>query len=128
MTTNQSNQLAKNPNTKKAIAVLEKFAKLEAQYKAMEKESKEAAELIKQAMIDNNITKIEVDTDNYTGYITLAERVSYKADDIDLVSATFIKPTLDTTKVKSQMTLTGILPDGVTESLTQYITKRLKEK
>ena len=128
MTTNQSNQLAKNPNTKKAIAVLEKFAKLEAHYKAMEKESKEAAELIKQAMIDNNITKIEVDTDNYTGYITLAERVSYKADDIDLVSATFIKPTLDTTKVKSQMTLTGILPDGVTESKTQYITKKLKEK
>ena len=33
MTVNQSNQLAKNPNTKKAIAVLEKFAKLEAQYK-----------------------------------------------------------------------------------------------
>ena len=128
MTTNQSNQLAKNPNTKKAIAVLEKFAKLEAEYKAMEKESKEAVELIKQAMIDNNITKIEVDTDNYTGYITLAERVSYKADDIDLVSATFIKPTLDTTKVKSQMTLTGILPDGVTESKTQYITKKLKEK
>lgn len=128
MTTNQSNQLAKNPNTKKAIAVLEKFAKFEAQYKAMEKESKEAAELIKQAMIDNNITKIEVDTDNYTGYITLAERVSYKADDIDLVSATFIKPTLDTAKVKSQMTLTGILPDGVTESSTQYITKKLKEK
>ena len=128
MTTNQSNQLAKNPNTKKAIAVLEKFAKLEAEYKAMEKESKEAVELIKQAMIDNNITKIEVDTDNYTGYITLAERVSYKADDIDLVSATFIKPTLDTAKVKSQMTLTGILPDGVTESSTQYITKKLKEK
>ena len=128
MTVNQSNQLAKNPNTKKAIAVLEKFAKLEAQYKAMEKESKEAAELIKQAMIDNNITRIDVDTDNYTGYITLAERVSYKADDMDLVSATFIKPTLDTAKVKSQMTLTGILPDGVTESLTQYITKRLKEK
>ena len=128
MTVNQSNQLAKNPNTKKAIAVLEKFAKLEAEYKAMEKESKEAVELIKQAMIDNNITKIDIDTDNYTGYITLAERVSYKADDMDLVSATFIKPTLDTAKVKSQMTLTGILPDGVTESKTQYITKRLKEK
>ena len=128
MTTNQSNQLAKNPNTKKAIAVLEKFAKLEAEYKAMEKESKEAVELIKQAMIDNNITKIDIDTDNYTGYITLAERVSYKADDMDLVSATFIKPTLDTAKVKSQMTLTGILPDGVTEIKTQYITKRLKEK
>jgi hypothetical protein len=128
MTTNQSNQLAKNPNTKKAIAILEKFAKLEAQYKAMEKENKEAVELIKQAMIDNNITKIDIDTNHYTGYITLAERVSYKADDIDLVSNTFVKPTLDTAKVKSQMTLTGILPDGVTENSTQYITKKLKEK
>ena len=128
MTTNQSNQLAKNPNTKKAIAVLEKFAKLEAQYKAMEKESKEAVELIKQAMIDNNITKIEVDTDNYTGYITLAERVSYKADDIEAVDVKYLKPTLDTAKVKAEATLTGSLPDGITESSTQYITKKLKEK
>ena len=128
MTTNQSNQLAKNPNTKKAIAVLEKFAKLEAEYKAMEKESKEAVELIKQAMIDNNITKIEVDTDNYTGYITLAERVSYKADDIEAVDVKYLKPTLDTAKVKAEATLTGSLPDGITESSTQYITKKLKEK
>lgn len=128
MTQNQSNQLAKNPNTKKAIAVLEKFAKLEAQYKAMEKESKEAVELIKQAMIDNNITKIDVDTDNYTGYITLAERVSYKADDIEAVDAKYLKPTLDTAKVKAEATLTGSLPAGVSESSTQYITKKLKEK
>lgn len=128
MTTNQSNQLAKNPNTKKAIAVLEKFAKLEAEYKAMEKESKEAVELIKQAMIDNNITKIDIDTDNYTGYITLAERVSYKADDIEAVDAKYLKPTLDTAKVKAEATLTGILPDNVTESKTQYITKKFKEK
>lgn len=128
MTTNQSNQLAKNPNTKKAIAVLEKFAKLEAEYKAMEKESKDAVELIKQAMIDNNITKIDVDTDNYTGYITLAERVSYKADDIEAVDAKYLKPTLDTAKVKAEATLTGSLPAGVSESSTQYITKKLKEK
>ena len=128
MTTNQSNQLAKNPNTKKAIAVLEKFAKLEAEYKAMEKESKEAVELIKQAMIDNNITKIDIDTDNYTGYITLAERVSYKADDIEAVDAKYLKLTLDTAKVKAEATLTGILPDNVTESKTQYITKKFKEK
>ena len=128
MTQNQSNQLAKSPNTKKAIAVLEKFAKLEAEYKAMEKESKEAVELIKQAMIDNNITKIEVDTDNYTGYITLAERVSYKADDIEAVDVKYLKPTLDTAKVKAEATLTGSLPDGITESSTQYITKKLKEK
>lgn len=127
MTQNQSNQLAKSPNTKKAIAVLEKFAKLEAEYKAMEKESKEAVELIKQAMIDNDITKIDVDTDNYTGYITLAERVSYKADDIEAVDVKYLKPTLDTAKVKAEAVLTGKLPDGVTESRTQYITKRLRE-
>ena len=123
MTQNQSNQLAKSPNTKKAIAVLEKFAKLEAEYKAMEKESKEAVELIKQAMIDNDITKIDVDTDNYTGYITLAERVSYKADDIEAVDVKYLKPTLDTAKVKAEATLTGSLPDGITESSTQYMTK-----
>ena len=128
MTQNQSNQLAKSPNTKKAIAVLEKFAKLEAEYKAMEKESKEAVELIKQAMIDNDITKIDVDTDNYTGYITLAERVSYKADDIEAVDVKYLKPTLDTAKVKAEATLTGSLPDGITESSAQYITKKLKEK
>ena len=128
MTQNQSNQLAKSPNTKKATAVLEKFAKLEAEYKAMEKESKEAVELIKQAMIDNDITKIDVDTDNYTGYITLAERVSYKADDIEAVDVKYLKPTLDTAKVKAEATLTGSLPDGITESSTQYITKKLKEK
>ena len=128
MTQNQSNQLAKSPNTKKAIAVLEKFAKLEAEYKAMEKDSKEAVELIKQAMIDNDITKIDVDTDNYTGYITLAERVSYKADDIEAVDVKYLKPTLDTAKVKAEATLTGSLPDGITESSTQYITKKLNEK
>lgn len=128
MTQNQSSQLAKSPNTKKAIAILEKFAKLEAEYKAMEKESKEAVELIKQAMIDNNITKIDIDTANYTGYITLAERVSYKADDIEAVDAKYLKPTLDTAKVKAETTLTGSLPAGVSESKTQYITKKLKEK
>ena len=128
MTQNQSSQLAKSPNTKKAIAILEKFAKLEAEYKAMEKESKDAVELIKQAMIDNNITKIDIDTANYTGYITLAERVSYKADDIEAVDAKYLKPTLDTAKVKAETTLTGSLPAGVSESKTQYITKKLKEK
>lgn len=128
MTQNQSNQLAKSPNTKKAIAILEKFAKLEAEYKAMEKESKEAVELIKQVMIDNNITKIDIDTANYTGYITLAERTSYKADDIEAVDAKYLKSTLDTAKVKAETTLSGSLPAGVTESKTQYITKKLKEK
>ena len=49
-------------------------------------------------MIDNNITKIDVDTDNYTGYITLAEQTRYKASDIKAVEAKYLKPTLDTAK------------------------------
>lgn len=128
MTTNQSNQIVKNPATKKAIAVLERFAKLEAEYKALEAESKAATELIKEAMIAANVDKITLDSDTLTGYITLAERVSYKAEDLEAVDAKYLKPTLDTAKVKAEVVLTGRLPDGITESRTQYITKKLKEK
>ncbi len=127
MTQNQSNQIAKNPNTKKALATLQKFAKLEAQYKELEKQAKDATELIKQAMIDNGVTKLEIDTDTLQGYITLAERMSYKADDLDIIDSKYLKSTLDTAKVKAEAVLTGKLPDGVTESRTQYITKRLRE-
>lgn len=126
MTTNQSNALAKNPNTKKAIAVLQKFAKKEAEFKALEKESKAATELIKEAMIEQGITKIDVDLPGITGYITLAERKSYKAEDLTAVSDDFLKQALDTTKVAAAVTLKGQLPDGVTESKTQYITKKFK--
>ena len=126
MTTNQSAQLVKNPNTKKAIAILTKFAKLEAQYKAAEAQAKEATEQIKQAMIEAGVPKIEVDLPEITGYITLAERTNYKAEDIGEVPAEFIKQALDTTKVKAQATLTGELPAGVVESKTQYITKKFK--
>lgn len=127
MTVNQSNQIVKNPNTKKAIAVLQKFAAKEAAYKAAEKEAKEATELIKQAMIDANVPKIEIDMPGLTGYITLAERISYKAEDIEAVDEKYLKPTLDTAKVKAEATLTGSLPAGVTETSTQYITKKFKE-
>jgi autotransporter translocation and assembly factor TamB len=126
MTENQSNALVKNPNTKKAITVLKKFAQMEAEYKALEKESKAATELIKEAMIERDMDRIEIDVPGLTGYITLAERTSYKAEDIDEVPDEFLKPTLDTEKVKAQAVLTGQLPTGVSETKTQYITKKLK--
>lgn len=127
MTTTQTNQLMKSPNTKKAIAVLQKFASLEANFKAAEAEAKQATELIKNAMIENGVTKIDIDLPNLIGYITLAERTNYKADDISEVDASYLKSVLDTDKVKAQAVLTGELPAGVVESKTQYITKKFKE-
>lgn len=126
MTSNQSNQIVKNPNTKKAMAVLGKFAQLDVKYKALEKEAKEATELIKEAMIDADVPRIEVDMPGLTGYITLAERTNYRADDLGAVDDKYLKLALDTTKVGAEKTLTGNLPDGVVESKTQYITKKFK--
>lgn len=127
MTTNQSAILVKNPNTKKAVAILTKFAKLEAKYKALEKEAKEANELIKEAMIAGGVDKVTIDMPGWEGYITLAERTTYKAEDLSEVDDKYLKSALDSTKVKAEATLTGKLPAGVTESKTQYITKKLKE-
>lgn len=125
MTENQSNQLVKNPNTKKAIAVLTKFAKLEAEYKTLEKESKKAAELIKEAMIEKGIDKIEFDpATGLEGFITLAERISYKAT--GEVDEKYFKSVLDADKVKAEATLTGVIPEGVEQSSTRYIIKKFK--
>lgn len=128
MTANQSTQLVKNPNTKKAVAALRKYAKLETQLKAAEEAAKEATETIKQAMIDANVPKIEFDPEltGIKGYITLAERTNYKVTDIDELDDKFKKMTVDTTKVKAQHTLTGELPAGVETSTTQYITKKIE--
>jgi len=123
MTEKQSVQLVKNPNTKKAMTVLTAFAKLETHYKQMEKAAKEAAEQIKDAMIEAGVQRI----DGEWGYITLAERTNYKAEDLEAIDQKYLKFTLDTTKVKAEATLTGKLPKGVVESKTQYITKKLKE-
>lgn len=125
MTENQSNQLVKNPNTKKAIAVLTKFAKLEAEYKALEKESKKAADLIKEAMIEKGIDKIEFDpATGLEGFITLAERISYKAT--GEVDEKYFKSVLDADKVKAEAVLTGVIPEGVEQSSTRYIIKKFK--
>ncbi len=126
MTQNQSNLLVQNPNTKKALAVLQKFAAVEATYKAAEKEAKDATELIKQAMIAGGVDRVTIDTPELTGYITLAERTNYKAENLDDVADEFLKSALDTDKVKAQAVLTGQLPAGVVESKTQYITKKFK--
>lgn len=126
MTENQTNAVMKSPNTKKAIAVLQKFALTEAAYKAAEKESKASAELIKQAMIDNGIEKLDINMPGLTGFITLATRTSYKADDLDDVADDYLKSVLDIDKVKAQAVLTGALPEGVVESQTQYIIKKFK--
>lgn len=127
MTTNQTNAIIKNPNTKKAVAILTKFARLEAEYKAMEKESKAATELIKDAMIENSIEKLEFDpASGITGFITLASRTNYKAQDLDQVADEFKKSALDTEKVKASAVLTGSLPEGIEESTTQYIIKKFK--
>lgn len=107
----------------KSLVALKKYAALEAQLKEAKAHADAVTEQIKQAMIDNNVTKIDGDW----GYITLAERTSYGAEDIDSVPVEFVKPTLDTAKIKASVTLAGQLPTGVTESKTQYITKKLKE-
>lgn len=127
MTNNQSAILVNNPHTKKAVAVLTKFAKLESKYKAMEAEVKEANDLIKEAMVAGGVDKVTIDMPGWEGYITLAERINYKAEDLSEVDEKYLKSALDTTKVKAEATLTGKLPAGVTESRTQYITKKIKE-
>lgn len=126
MTANQSAMLVRNPHTKKAMAALTKFARLESEYKAAEKEAKAATELIKEAMISAGTDRVTIDMPGWEGYITLAERTTYKAEDLDEIADEFLKPALDTEKVKAQAVLTGELPAGVTESKTQYITKKFK--
>ena len=128
MTQAQSNILAKNPNTKKALAVLQKFAKKEAEFKELENEKKEAEALIRDAMVENNITKIDIDTPTLTGYITLVNRTTYKASDIDQVPAKFTKMVkqLDTDKVKAAAVLSDKLPKGIEESVSTFITKKFK--
>lgn len=126
MTQNQSSMLVKNPETKKAIAVLERYAKAEMALKKLEAEVNEANALIKEAMIAGGVDRITLDSETLTGYITLAERTNYSAEDITAVDPQYLKSALDTTKVKAQHTLTGELPAGVSESKTQYITKKIK--
>lgn len=107
----------------KSLVALKKYAEIEAQYKAAKEHAEAITEQIKQAMIDNGVTKIDGDW----GYITLAERTSYSTKDISSVPKQFIKPTLDGAKIKAAVVLANKLPKGVIETKTQYITKKLKD-
>lgn len=120
MTENQSAILVNSPNTKKAVAVLQKFAELEAQYKDLEKQKKEAEATLLEAMQEHGVRKIEGDW----GYITLATRQNFK--EIGKLAPRFTKTVLDSAKVKAHYTLTGELPAGVEVSETNYLTKRIK--
>lgn len=117
MTTKQSDLLVQKPETKKALAVLQKFATQELAFKKLEVAKKEAEATLLQAMIDNDIVKLEGDW----GYITKAVRKTFKG-----FNAEFTKTVLDTTKVSAHVTLTGSLPEGVEQSETAYITKKFK--
>lgn len=107
----------------KSLVALRKFAAAEAELKELKEKHDAVIEQIKEAMIANGVQRIDGDW----GYITLAERTTYKAEDIERISPEYLKSALDTAKVKAQAVLTGQLPAGVTESKTQYITKKLKE-
>jgi ribosomal protein S17 len=109
--------LATKPETKKALAVLQKFVEQEKAFKALEVAKKEAEATLLQAMIEHDIVKLEGDW----GYVTKAVRKSFKGFHPD-----FAKTVLDTTKVAAHVTLTGSLPEGVEQSETAYITKRFK--
>lgn len=128
MTANQSSQLVKNPNTKKAVATLKRYAKAEATLKALEKEAKAASEEIKQAMIDQGVERIEFDPEltGISGYITLATRTNYKVTDADELDDNFKTLSPDTAKIKAHFTLSGELPAGVETSETKYITKKIE--
>jgi hypothetical protein len=128
MTANQSNALAKNPNTKKAIAVLTKFAAKEAEFKKLEEEVKTAEVQICDAMIEQGVTKLDIDLPNLTGYITLVNRTTYKAADIEKVPAKFTKTVkqLDGDKVKAAAVLSDDLPKGIEKSVSTFIQKKFK--
>lgn len=117
MTTKQSDLFALKPATKKALAVIQKFAQQEKAFKELEAQKKEAEATLLEAMIANDVQKIEGDW----GYVTRATRKSYKGSNPE-----FMKSVLDTTKVSAHVTLNGELPEGITQSETQYITKRFK--
>jgi hypothetical protein len=117
MTTKQSDLLATKPETKKALAVLQKFVAMEKTLKDLAVKKAEAEATLLQAMVDNDVIKLEGDW----GYITKAVRKSFKGTNPD-----FMKSVLDTAKVSAHVTLNSQLPEGVTQSETQYITKRFK--
>src|ERR1700749_1467581 len=104
MTTKQSDLLATKPETKKALAVLQKFAEQEKAFKELAAKKAEAEATILEAMVAHDVVKLEGDW----GYITKAVRKTYKGTNPD-----FMKSVLDTAKVSAHVALNGQLPEGV---------------
>ncbi len=119
MTEAQANQLAKSPATKKALAVLTKFAQAEANFKELDAQRKEAEAQLIEAMEAHGIEKITGDW----GYITKATRKSFKV--VGEVADEFMKKALDSKKVNAHVTLEGELPAGVEQNETTYLTKKI---
>lgn len=107
----------------KSLVAIKKFAKAEARLKELKAKHDEVIDKVKQAMIDNNVEKIQGEW----GSITLAERTTYAAEDIMQVPLNLTMRVLDPKKVKAEVVLTGNMPTGVNKSTTQYIVKKLKE-
>ena len=120
MTDNQAIQLAKSPATKKALAIINKFAQAEAAFKELEAQKKDAELKIIEAMEVHSIPKLAGDW----GTITLATRKSFKA--IGAISNEFTKAALDSKKVSAYYTLNGDLPCNVEINETKYLVKKLK--
>lgn len=82
-------------------------------------------ELVKEYMIDNDLSEHENDFIK----LKLTPSGKYKTDDIDSIDERLcdIKKTLSNRKVKSYVELNGHLPDGV-ESTGYILRKTLKEK
>jgi hypothetical protein len=120
MTDAQAIQLAKSPTTKKALAIINKFAQAEAAFKQLEVEKKEAEAKIIEAMDAHGIPKLEGDW----GTITLAARKTFRA--IGEINDEFTKKAIDTKKVGAYYTLNGDLPVGVEVNETKYLVKKLK--
>lgn len=76
-------------------------------------------------MIDNDVKSIK---SKRWGSITIAEKTTYKATDIDEVPSKFVKKALDTKKVGAQFSLSGKLPKGVVAAEAKYLTKRINIK
>lgn len=78
-------------------------------------------DVIKDRMDKYGVTKMSGDW----GYITMAERKSFKAT--GKVAPRFFKQTLDSTKVSAYKKISGHLPAGVDQSTTKFLQKRIKE-
>lgn len=103
--------------------VVDKIVRLEqaqAQVKELEAELAEFKEQLKEAMLEAGKTKVDLPG---VLYATLAERATYKAEDMKRVPPRLRKLTLDTQAVAKYEGLYGKLPEPITKSTTTYLAR-----